>query len=169
MTNLISANRSVKLQFCCIFKFFLKNSDGNKQMTSSKQTKLHIEFHFRILFESCCSLQTKIQWNYQNRAKNNEFIIRLPLGQIGQGQTPFLSGFMFWVWPIIILLASLVFLGCPKLIKKSVKKGNKITYKTFKLLPMRVMQYFVSSCKSLENIWSPFWSVPVHSGRKGWN
>ena len=60
----------------------------------------------------------KIGWNYQNRARNSEFTIRLPLGQIGQGQTPFMSAVMFWVWPIIILLVStaLVFLGCPKLI-----------------------------------------------------
>ena len=43
---------------------------------------------------------------------------KLPLGQIGQGQTPSLSGFMFWLWPIIILLAStasLGSLGCPEL------------------------------------------------------
>ena len=55
---------------------------------------------------------------------------RLPLGQIGQEQTPSLSGFMIWVWPIIILLAStasLGSLGCPEL--KFQKKNNKVIFK----------------------------------------
>ena len=36
---------------------------------------------------------------------------KLPLGQIGQGQTPFLFGFKYWILPIIILLALTVSLG----------------------------------------------------------
>ena len=53
-----------------------------------------------------------------------QWIDYIPLGQIGQEQTPSLSGSMFWVWPIIILLASTASLGsliCPEL------KFEKIT------------------------------------------
>ena len=36
---------------------------------------------------------------------------KLPLGQIGQGQTPFLFGFKCWILPIIILIALAVSRG----------------------------------------------------------
>ena len=49
---------------------------------------------------------------------------KLPLGQIGQGQTPFLFGFKYWILPIIILLALTVSLG--SLGGAELKLGRKV-------------------------------------------
>ena len=46
-----------------------------------------------------------------NFGEQSLVINELPLGQIGQGQTPFLFGFKYWILPIIILLALAVSLG----------------------------------------------------------
>ena len=62
--------------------------------------------------------------NCQNKVRNYIFINKLPLGQIGQGQIPFLSGFKCWIWPIIILLALAVSLG--SLGGTELKLGRKV-------------------------------------------
>ena len=78
-----------------IFKLFLKNSDRKNQMTSNK---VHIKCTLGVSSQQMLFFSNSQKSNeIIKKARNSEFTIRLPLGQIGQGQTPFSSGFMFCV------------------------------------------------------------------------